>query len=389
MEFDVVVSGAGIVGLCAAHTFAQQGYATLLVGEDDSHRTLGAQGVDRRTVALAPVAIAQLQELAVDLPSACGSISAMHVWEDEGSAAIDMRADEICANQLAAVFENHRLVQALLNASRTNLSFHLTGRLNTLDTSSRTLNVQNLGTVETKFLVVAEGSNSSTVGQLNGQYSIDQDLQQTAVATTVELKNPHKNTAWQIFQPTPLALLPMAQTNLMSLIWSMPTSDAAQIKEISDAAFLKNLNEACASVVGELVSTDRRMSFPLSQRLLADFNPLPWVLILGDAAHTLHPLAGQGVNLGLEDVRAIQGLLRELPDRIDRPGSWRAFSTRRQLRARSMLHLMSFFTRIYASSSPTVRLLRNVGVRQVNATQTIKRQLIREAMGLGPMANAL
>ena len=101
------------------------------------------------------------------------------------------------------------------------------------------------------------------------------------------------------------------------------------------------------------------------------------------------PLAGQGVNLGLEDVRAIDKVLRDRPSRLNKSNLWRAFNAKRKLRAASMVQLMSFFSRVYALQSPYMRLLRNSGVRWVNANDGLKRQLIHEAMGVGPIASVL
>lgn len=389
MNFDVVVSGAGLVGICAAHTFAQQGYSTLLVGNDESEATLGNKGFDLRTVALAPVALNQMSELNVELPSDYGSIVSMHVWEHEGSAAIDICAADTGTKQLAAVFENHSLVQALLETPQANLTLHLTGYVTEVNPAKRELLIHDLGHVGTKFLVVAEGSNSSTVAQLNCRYSMSKDLKQSAIATVVELARPHDNIALQVFQPTPIALLPMSNPNLMSLVWSMPAESVNQYKQLADETFIEKLNDACAAVVSPIRWSDRRLSFPLHHRLVSDFNPLSWVLILGDAAHTIHPLAGQGVNLGLEDVRAVKQALQQGPKRLDHDRRWRSFNAKRHLRARAMLELMSLFSNIYANTSPSWRLLRNMGVRRVNSNRAIKRQIVREAMGVGPIASLL
>lgn len=389
LTYDVVVSGAGITGLAAAHMFANYGYNTLLIDHDIAPDTTGRLGTDLRTVALSPVAVKQLQELGVDLPSRTGYIDAMHVWESDGSSSITMTADEAEEPHLAFVYENAGIATALKSRRKNGLKTNLNGRVTAVNASARSLDVDAIGTLRTDLLVIAEGSNSSTCQLLGSSYEIDQDLKERAIATIIKTDVAHKNSAWQVFGPKPLALLPLAEPNMLSLIWSLPTDVAAQTMDLSDREFTHRLNQACEKVAGTATEVDRRMSFPLRQRLVSDFNPLPWVLILGDAAHTIHPLAGQGVNLGLEDVRAVENVLQYRPKRLNKPNMWRTFNAKRKLRAATMVQLMSFFSNIYALQSPYMRLIRNMGVRWVNENEGIKRQLIREAMGIGPIASVL
>ena len=389
MTYDVVVSGAGITGLAVAHTFANHGYKTLVVDRDQSSDTTGRLGTDLRTVALSPVATHQLQELDVDLPSRKGRIDRMHVWENDGSSAITMTANEVDEPHLAFVYENKGITAALKSRQYDGFEINLNGFVTAVNENVRSLEINGVGTVQTDLLVVAEGSNSSTCQLLGSSLDIDQDLQERAIATIVQVDSQHQNSAWQVFGPTPLALLPLPEPNMHSLIWSLPNDLAIATMELSDDEFIQSLNQACEQVVGSVTDVDRRMSFPLRQRLIADFNPLPWVLILGDAAHTIHPLAGQGVNLGLEDVRAVDAVLRDRPARINKPNLWRAFNAKRKIRAATMVQLTTFFSSIYALESPYMRLIRNMGVRWVNDNKGLKRQLIREAMGIGPVASVL
>ncbi|MCY4130483.1 MAG: FAD-dependent monooxygenase [Gammaproteobacteria bacterium] len=387
--YDVVVSGAGIVGLAAAHMFTHHGYKTLVVDRDQSPDTTGRLGADLRTIALSPVASTQLQALGIDLPSRTGCIESMHVWESDGSSAITMTANEVQEPRLAFVFENKSIAAALKARRHDRLQTNLNGRITGIDVDARSIEIDNASTFHTDLLVVAEGSNSSTCQLLGSTLDIDQELQEHAIATIVKTDAPHKNSAWQVFGPSPLALLPLSEPNMLSLIWSLPSDVSARTMELSDCEFMKCLNRTCEEVVGTVTEVDRRMSFPLHQRLVSDFNPLPWVLILGDAAHTIHPLAGQGVNLGLEDVRAVENVLKGGPQRLNTPNMWRTFNAKRKLRAAAMVQLMSFFSSIYALQSPYMRLIRNMGVNWVNTNEGLKRQIIKEAMGFGPIARVL
>ncbi len=386
--YDVVVSGAGIVGRSAALTFANHGYQTLLLDNEQTIDTYGKFSVDLRTVALSPVSVMQLQELGAELPANFCPIAAMHVWERDGSASIHMSATEVNAPYLAAVLENQALTR-LIPISHANLEAHFNTHIESIDLETRGITLKGGNRVDTDLLIVAEGANSLTCRKLGVGYDLNQDLQQRAIVTIVETTTTHDCCAWQVFSPTPLALLPLKNSNLRSLIWSIASDEALALLKLSDQQFASRVSVMCGSVLGKVSGIDRRLSFPLHQRMTNDFNPYPWVLLLGDAARTIHPLAGQGVNLGLEDVRGVRAILTERPKRLNQPHLWRAFNAKRQLRSRTMAQLMKFFSTIYALQSPFARLIRNTGVHWVNENPGLKRQLIREAMGYGPIASVL
>jgi 2-octaprenylphenol hydroxylase len=140
--------------------------------------------------------------------------------------------------------------------------------------------------------------------------------------------------------------------------------------------------------LGAILETDQRVVFPLRQMLADSLNPQPRVLLIGDAGHVLHPLAGLGANLGFEDVRALLTVLRHLPAGGD-PGAvglWQVFARQRRARARLLIGLMATVQRLYAGTDPWQQLLRNTGVGWLNRLGPVKRQIIMEAMGLGPVA---
>ena len=123
--------------------------------------------------------------------------------------------------------------------------------------------------------------------------------------------------------------------------------------------------------------------------MVANCNPLQRLLVLGDAARTVHPLAGQGVNLGFEDVARVQRKASEGEGDLGRAGLWRGFAARRRLRSEGMVALMKALSTAYGLRDPVARWARNVGVRWIDGTAAVKRQLILEAMGTGPLAKRL
>jgi len=180
--------------------------------------------------------------------------------------------------------------------------------------------------------------------------------------------------------------LPLPEKRSVSVVWSLPAGRYDQLLTLDGSAFAAALTHESESVLGEVAEVGERLSFPFGQSLVSDFNPMPRVLVIGDAARTVHPLAGQGVNLGLEDVQGIQEVTRHLKGDMGENNVWRRFAIRRHARARVMLQLMDFFDRTYRASGPYGRWARNLGVRTVNKVPALKYQLMREAMGLGPLA---
>jgi 2-polyprenylphenol 6-hydroxylase len=172
------------------------------------------------------------------------------------------------------------------------------------------------------------------------------------------------------------------------VVWSQTPESAERRAALGDAAFCAELGRAVQGRLGNVEDVDRRILFPLWQQLAASFNPHPRVLLIGDAARVLHPLAGLGANVGFEDVRELLAVLENLPGAGDlgAPGLWRAYDRRRMMRARLMLRLMDTLRQVYARGDPFSQWLRNLGIGWLNQAGPIKRQIMKEAMGLGPVA---
>ena len=388
-DYQAVVSGGGAVGLITAHTLAQEGYSTLVLDRKEQEAPLGNWHHDLRQLTVAKRSIQQLQDLGITLPNELSQIHKMHIWERDGSASVSMSACEVAEDVLAYVVEHRLLEEAIQEHSSSNLTIQSKISISALDQSQQEITLSNSQTIRPDLLVIAEGIQSDTREKLGLDFQFNKDLKSKAVVSLIQLAEPHQNVAWQIFNPTPLALLPCADPSYMSLIWSLSTEEAEQVLSMDDSEFLTALSESCEEVCGKIVATDKRLSFPLFQNVVSDFNPLPWILLLGDSARRIHPLAGQGINLGFEDVRAMGSVLGSQPSSLNQPGLWREFAEKRKIRSVMMTGLMSFFLTVYSSSSPYFRLMRNTGVRFVDQNQTLKKQLIREAMGVGPIASVL
>ena len=159
--------------------------------------------------------------------------------------------------------------------------------------------------ITARLLIAADGANSSIRAKLGvsaGRF----ETQQSAIATVVETEHDHGHMAWQCFlKDGPLALLPLPSRDgrfFSSVVWSQTDAVAQQLMALDDAAFIARLAQSIDSRYGAIRAVDKRFSFPLEQLVASSFQPAPRVLLVGDAARVLHPLAGQGVNLGFEDL---------------------------------------------------------------------------------------
>lgn len=386
--YDAAVIGAGIVGLAAAVALARDGYRIALVERSPPERHRGALGFDLRSVALAPGSVDFLRALGGIDDADLAPIEAMHVWEYDGSASLRFTGD----GAIAFVAENSALTTRLWEVAA-----------DCLDTVPR---ISVTGLAETpdgvfvagpdicaRLVIGADGADSIVRKLAHASQRVEPSYRgggQRAVATVARAAKPHDDVAFQRFgRSGPVALLPLRNHShdTVSVIWSTSEADAQHLQRLGDEAFRTALCKETEGVLGDFLAVDQRLSFPVRQALAADFNPNPRTLVIGDAARTLHPLAGQGVNLGIEDVRALVGNATRAD--LGAPGRWRGFARERRTRSKLMMASMRALLAAYCgphAGNPWMRLTRNAAVRFIDAAAGVKAQLVREAMGLGPMA---
>ena len=387
LDFDVIVTGGGIVGASAALCLARGGQRVLVVDSKVPERTACRDGFDVRTVALSPGSISLLRSLGALEDVRRAPINRIVVWESEGTATIDFDANEIGAETLAEVVESNALVERLWTILTDRVALRAPSAVDAVEHfRDRVELVIDKNVVSAACLVVAEGRRSATLQRL-GIAVRDYESKSRAIGTVVSTHRPHKGCALQHFGDGILALLPLPEERRISVVWSLPAERHAQVMALDGGGFAAALMHASESVLGEIREVEERVSFPIGQSLVSDFNPMPRIVVIGDAARTIHPLAGQGVNLGLEDVRGIEAVVGHLNGDLGASGVWRQFAIKRRARGRMMLGLMDFFDRTYGASGPYGRWVRNLGIRTLNNVPTIKYQLMREAMGVGPLAN--
>jgi len=390
---DVLMVGGGLVGAAAALGIAGTGRSVTLIDRALPVESKGRFGMDIRNIACSPATRSYLESLGVWSALDAAPYVRMCVWEERGTAELDFDAPEAGRKELGWILENGPTVQALWRLLESAPEVDIVvGELDRIEVGDEGVRVVVDGrALEGRLLVGVDGARSAVREQL-GVAAQTLATGQQALATIVRTGNGHHGIAYQRFLlDGPLALLPSREPDLSSVVWSQSPESAARRQGLDDASFCAEIEAAIESRLGRVLACDARLTFPLAQHVVADFNPLPRVLLIGDAARVLHPLAGLGANVGFEDARDVLAVLSRLPRDADpgTPGIWRAFARRRGVRARMMVAAMSAFRQGYAGSGPLETWVRNLAIGWVDHTPLVKRQIIREALGLGPVATRL
>ena len=389
----LAVIGGGIVGCALALALDNAGVPVVLL---DRGPTPGPESDPRRGVALAPDVLAFLDGLGVEVP--CTPYAHMTVWDHSGPAALHFSAAEVGLPRLGAMVENDRLRWALAQA--------LEARGVSLRWGTRVAQVRwpSLGagpqlTLEdgeslSVALVCAADGGPSPLRGLAGIGVQDEPMHQRAVVTAVVTERPHEATAWQRFLPTgPLAFLPLDDDaegrHRCSVVWSADEDRARALEALDDDAFCAALSEAFEYRLGAVLSAAPRAAFPLQQRH-AERYAASGLVLLGDAAHVVHPLAGQGVNLGLRDVMALVPALRAglRQGTLGDPAQFGAYERQRRRDNALMLGAFSALKRAFAPASGPTAWLRQQGLGFLDHQPTLRRRFMAQALGLAPEAGA-
>lgn len=395
--FDVVVVGAGMVGASLSLLLGNAGMRVGLVEASALPRMPSQRGVDTpprpRVSALTPVSqrlLTHLQAWPFMQADRITPYSFMHVWDGEGSGDIQFSADEAGVAVLGHIVENDVTLVALNqqlidHPSVTRLNGVTVEALQTAPTQ-RYLVLSDGTQVQTPLLVAADGAHSQLREMAEIQVR-EEDMGHTSVVTTVRCEKAHGNTARQVFvDGQPLAFLPLTvkgDNHYCSIVWSVEPSKAEALCDLSHEALGASLAAALEHRMGQVEVSDQVYCFPLIQRHACHY-VLPNLALVGDAAHSIHPLAGQGVNLGLMDAAV---LAEEVIKAWQRGAAWgdarilSRYERRRRADNAAMLALMKGFKVLFGSHHPALILARNMGMSGMNRLAPLKRALMHQATG--------
>ncbi|SDI25969.1 2-octaprenyl-3-methyl-6-methoxy-1,4-benzoquinol hydroxylase [Pseudomonas panipatensis] len=395
MHADLVIVGAGMVGSALALALEGSGLEILLL--DGS--PLSVKPYDRaapfepRVSALSEASRRILQRLhAWDgiLARRAEPYRDMHVWDGSGTGQVHFSAASVHADVLGHIVENRVVQDALLERLHDSTIGLMPGaRLEQLRHSGDDwlLTLADGRQIRTPLLIAADGANSA-VRRLAGCATREWDYLHHAIVTSVRCAKPHQATAWQRFTDDgPLAFLPLSRdgdAHWCSIVWSTTPEQAEQLMALDDADFRGALGRAFEERLGSIEQVDPRLCIPLRQRHAKRYVE-PGLALIGDAAHTIHPLAGQGVNLGFLDAAVLAEVLLHAHERGERIADERVlsrFERRRMPHNLAMMAAMEGFQRLFQADPLGLRWLRNAGLRLVDRHHEAKGLFVRQALGL-------
>lgn len=387
---DVIIIGGGMVGLTLALALEHSGLKVAIIeGQlpDEQLSDIPENRVSAINLA-SQTLLTRLQAWPNDA-SRLGPYTSMQVWEADSAAQIEFSASLMQQPHLGHIIENRVLQLSLLARAKRSphITLHLPAKAHTVSVSEQGAFVllDNGLPITGRLLVGADGARSWLREQLQpGMVTWDYDHH--ALVATLQTAEPHQQTARQIFRDKDiLAFLPLANPQQCSIVWSCPPQLAAERLALSDADFNKAVALAFDMRLGACQVLGPRMAIPLTARYSQQFCGPRWALI-GDAAHTMHPLAGQGVNLGLQDAAALAQTLSELHQQnkdIGGHAQLKAFERWRKAEAVTMLAAMEGLKRLFGNGHPLLRGLRGLGLNLTDKLTPLKRQLAAHALGTG------
>ena len=406
-HYDVAIVGAGMAGSALA----------CLLGAIDIPRPLrvaliearalpataplievGINDFDNRVSALTPASVAILERIGIWESICAQRVSPfrnMRVWDAEGTGEISFSANDVRADALGYIVENRQTTFAL--ASELRQCSHidvLEGRpveslLHDEQGGVSGLVMQGGRTLACDLLVAADGA-MSAIRNMAGMATRKWDYGQSAIVCTVRLASDHRQTAWQRFMPSgPLALLPLpaledGTQSLCSLVWSQQREESERLMALDDGEFMAALSSASEYRLGDVVEISRRFSFPLRQCHAVDYVQGGLALV-ADAAHSIHPLAGQGINLGFADVESLAECLRAAHERgapLGDKSVLQRYQRQRKGHNLAMIGAVEGFKRLFEQTPLPLRWLRNMSMSGLDRQTRLKNLIVRYAMGV-------
>jgi 2-polyprenylphenol 6-hydroxylase len=386
-DYDILIAGGGMVGGTLACALGGSGLRVGVIEPQTVAATEKGPGLRVSAITLASQTVFENVGAWADMRAQrAAPVEAMRIWED--NSILNFDSAEIGEPCLAWIIENSVMVAAL--AARMgqfpNIEVLSPARVATAQFGDEEVSVrlEDGRALQTKLLVGADGADSR-VRRAAGIDWTRHDLGQSAIVALVQTERPHARTAWQHFLATgPLAFLPLADPQQVSIVWSADTARAAELMHLDNAAFNTELQAAFGDHLGSVQLASERAAIPLALGFARDYSTQR-VALIGDAAHTVHPLAGQGVNLGILDAATLAEILLVAAGQKRDLGAYAVL--RRYERARKgadvgMQAVTGGFRYLFGSHLPGLHVLRDAGLRFTEQLPPLKDYLMRRASGL-------
>ena len=387
-QFEVIVVGAGMVGAALALALGRQGFKVALVDAHAPQLEWSQDGYDIRVSAITRASQHIFESLDAWPMMQAERISPyrdMHVWDAGGDGVIHFDSADIGEPDLGHIIENRVIIKGLhaCLAEQQNVTpfWPVQPKAMTLSDTEANLVLADGTELQARLLVGADGARS-WVRRQAGVSVKGWDYDQVALVTWVKPELFHQETAWQRFLSTgPLAFLPLTE-GYCSIVWSTSPEHAAQLQDMEADRFAQELQAAFDNKLGVIESVGPRAMFPL-RSFETQHYILPRLALVGDAAHTIHPLAGQGVNLGLADMASLVQVLTEAKQQRDigTEKTLRRYERWRRADNRSMLIAMDGFKRLFSTDQSTLRWVRNLGLKLTDQVLPLKRLIMQQALG--------
>jgi len=393
-EFDIVIVGAGMVGLALANLFSnieQLRITVIDAGEQPTFDPL--DDVSLRVSAVAPGSVEILTRIGAWSEISSQRLSRyadMKVWDAagnvEGPETLSFSAAEFGLQQLGFIVENELIRHALLLAlSQTDTEVSFASPVRTISATGERYEVElETGDKLTPDLLIGADGARSFVRTSAGIDIESWQHEQKAFVTHLSPERSHQDTAWQRFLPEgPIGMLPLSDGRI-SIVWSTTAEKAEAALELTDDELSALIADVSDGVLGKLRPSGPRGAFPLTSQH-AEKYVLPGIALVGDAAHAVHPLAGQGVNLGFADAETLASVIAGALAADEHPGDLpvlRQYERARKGANKTMLHFMDGLNRLFSNESSTLARLRGAGMYAFNKSGPIRQRVVEVALGI-------
>jgi len=382
-EFDVIIIGGGMVGLAFAVELSQKKNCSIAIVEPNTSNPPIKKTFHTRVSAITPSSEQYLKSLNIwnDIKRKEMFVSTK-VWDQNSHGRLNFHAKDENMEHLGYIIENDLIQSALFGAIDKNKIEYINAKLSDLKKidSGYEVNLDNETNLFCQLLVGADGANSQ-VRTLSVIEVTEHDYQQKAIIANVISEKPFQQTTWQRFlSDSIIALLPLSE-NQASVVWSCKNHLAEELIKLENDKFNQSLSETVEYRFGNLELESDRQAFPLIERSAKDYTA-PNLALIGDAAHNIHPLAGQGVNLGFADAKELNlQLLANSDKKLGDFAVLRKYARARRLDSELMAKTMTGLDWIYKENNESLRWLRGFGMNVIDETPILKSFFQKQALG--------